>query len=59
MAKHVVTPGDFKKNAKGQVKRVKRPIGIKDLKKRFKVADSALLQQQKRKAAEAEKYFSG
>lgn len=59
MAKHVVTPGDFKKNAEGQVKRTKRPVGIKDLKKRFKTADSALFKQQKRKSAEAEKYVSG
>lgn len=59
MAKHVVTPDDFKKNAEGQVKRTKSPIGIKNLKKRFKAVDSALFKQQKRKAAEAEKYVSG
>ena len=57
MAKHIVSPGDFKKNAEGQVKRTKKPTGIKDLKKRL--GDSTLFKQQKRKALEAEKYFSG
>ena len=59
MAKQVVTPDDFKKNAEGQVKKTKRPMGIQDLKKRFKATESALLKQQKRKALEAEKYVSG
>jgi hypothetical protein len=57
MAKHIVSPGDFKKNAVGQVKRTNKPVGIKDLKKRL--GDSALFKQQKRKALEAEKYYSG
>lgn len=58
MAKHIVSPSDFKKNAAGQVKKISSRVGLKDLKKRIKV-DSALYQQQKCKALEAEKYTSG
>jgi hypothetical protein len=59
MAKHIVSPRDFKKNAEGQVKRTNKPVGIKDLRKRLKATDPALFQEQKRKALEAEKFVSG
>ncbi|MFN8344640.1 MAG: hypothetical protein U0X91_06540 [Spirosomataceae bacterium] len=59
MAKHIVSPRDFKKSAEGKVKRIRKPVGIKDLRKRLKAVDSALYREQKQKAREAEKFVSG